>query len=101
MNNFRSSETTFIEVTVPPSASAVSRETAKKPPRTNGSVLAFKSLKEVIQIIHEGIFVINVNSIGGDVLKMGIFCLLSRITFLGCIKDISRRCLDDAVLSFA
>jgi len=49
--NQKSSETTFIEVTVPPpSASAVSRETAggssKKPPRTNGSVLAFKSLKE-------------------------------------------------------
>ena len=37
---------TFIEVTVPPpSAPAISWETAggsKKPPRTNGSVLAFK-----------------------------------------------------------
>ena len=45
---YRSSETTFIEVTAPSSATRdAAGGVSKKPPRSNGSVLNFKSLKEV------------------------------------------------------
>ena len=43
----RSSETTFIEMTAPSSATRDVAGVSKKPPRSNGSVLNFKSLKEV------------------------------------------------------